>query len=290
MTMSSGLYRWAKYTINVKRLQSRIALCEDSKTWPPACGQAEPHHCTSNSMLLLNFVLCLFFFINPSIRCLKCLHPVFLPSFPLNLNQHVSSRTLFHLFTLTPLISPFFAPPLFHSSLMFPLLFFPSPLLEFPCSSPNPWLVGHSFHSTPSVSFAPLYLACSFGDASPLSTASTLEHIAPSACRPRPLVRQQSLQQPLTPRPPPPPNDPPATSQSLGQLHSSSGGGGGQRGGARPGARGSPAAPGASRYKASAGARSRSNPGSWDYMMGQIRTRGMDVKSFLWVLDLKSFF
>ncbi|KAK3533872.1 hypothetical protein QTP70_032985 [Hemibagrus guttatus] len=120
-----------------------------------------------------------------------------------------------------------------------------------------------------------------FGDTSPLSTASTLEHIAPSACRPRPLVRQQSLQQPLTPRPPPPPNDPPATSQSLGQLHSSSGGGGGQRGGARPGARGSPAAPGASRYKAGTGARSRSNPGSWDHMMGQIRTRGMDVKSFL---------
>ncbi|KAI5607801.1 synaptotagmin-7 [Silurus asotus] len=120
-----------------------------------------------------------------------------------------------------------------------------------------------------------------FGDASPLSTASTLEHIAPAACRPRPLVRQQSLQQPLTPRPPPPPNDPPATSQSLGQLHSSSGGGGGQRGGTRPGARGSPAAPGASRYKAGAGTRSRSNPGSWDHMMGQIRTRGMDVKSFL---------
>ncbi|XP_058257053.1 synaptotagmin-7b isoform X3 [Hemibagrus wyckioides] len=124
-------------------------------------------------------------------------------------------------------------------------------------------------------------LTPNFGDTSPLSTASTLEHIAPSACRPRPLVRQQSLQQPLTPRPPPPPNDPPATSQSLGQLHSSSGGGGGQRGGARPGARGSPAAPGASRYRAGAGARSRSNPGSWDHMMGQIRTRGMDVKSFL---------
>ncbi|XP_027008032.1 synaptotagmin-7b isoform X3 [Tachysurus fulvidraco] len=124
-------------------------------------------------------------------------------------------------------------------------------------------------------------LTPNFGDTSPLSTASTLEHIAPSACLPRPLVRQQSLQQPLTPRPPPPPNDPPATSQSLGQLHSSSGGGGGQRGGARPGARGSPAAPGASRYRAGAGARSRSNPGSWDHMMGQIRTRGMDVKSFL---------
>ncbi|XP_060732931.1 synaptotagmin-7b isoform X2 [Tachysurus vachellii] len=120
-----------------------------------------------------------------------------------------------------------------------------------------------------------------FGDTSPLSTASTLEHIAPSACLPRPLIRQQSLQQPLTPRPPPPPNDPPATSQSLGQLHSSSGGGGGQRGGTRPGARGSPAAPGASRYRAGTGARSRSNPGSWDHMMGQIRTRGMDVKSFL---------
>lgn len=155
-----------------------------------------------------------------------------------------------------------------HLSLSFPLL---SRSITH-CSSP---------YFTPSISFLLLYVICSFGDATPLSTTSTLEHIAPSACRPRPLVRQQSLQQPLTPRPPPPPNDPPATSQSLGQLHSSSEGGGGQRGGARPGARGSPAAPGASRYRAGAGARSRSNPGSWDHMMGQIRTRGMDVKSFL---------
>ncbi|CAL8352057.1 unnamed protein product [Merluccius merluccius] len=116
-----------------------------------------------------------------------------------------------------------------------------------------------------------------FGDAS-LSSASTLEHIPSSAgARPRPLVRQQSLQQPLTHQPPPGPNDPPATSQSLGQLHTGPGGGG-HRGGPR-GVRGSPA--GASRYRGVGAGRSRSNPGSWDHMMGQLRNRGLDVKSFL---------
>lgn len=131
------------------------------------------------------------------------------------------------------------------------------------------------FH--PSLSLdAPMCLL-SFGDAS-LSTASTLEHIPSSAvARPRPLVRQQSLQQPLTHQPPPGPNDPPVTSQSLGQLHTGPGGGG-HRGGPR-GVRGSPA--GASRYRGGGAGRSRSNPGSWDHMVEQIRHRGLDVKSFL---------
>ncbi|XP_036952121.1 synaptotagmin-7b isoform X2 [Acanthopagrus latus] len=119
-------------------------------------------------------------------------------------------------------------------------------------------------------------LTPNFGDAS-LSTASTLEHIPSSAvARPRPLVRQQSLQQPLTHQPPPGPNDPPVTSQSLGQLHTGPGGGG-HRGGPR-GVRGSPA--GASRYRGGGAGRSRSNPGSWDHMVEQIRHRGLDVKSF----------
>ncbi|XP_017295459.1 synaptotagmin-7b isoform X2 [Kryptolebias marmoratus] len=120
-------------------------------------------------------------------------------------------------------------------------------------------------------------LTPNFGDAS-LSSASTLEHIPSSAvARPRPLVRQQSLQQPLTHQPPPGPNDPPVTSQSLGQLHTGPGGGG-HRGGPR-GVRGSPA--GASRQRGTGTGRSRSNPGSWDHMMEQIRHRGLDVKSFL---------
>ncbi|XP_056268697.1 synaptotagmin-7b [Pseudoliparis swirei] len=119
-------------------------------------------------------------------------------------------------------------------------------------------------------------LTPNFGDAS-LSSASTLEHIPSSAmARPRPLVRQQSLQQPLTHQPPPGPNDPPVTSQSLGQLHTGPGGGG-PRGGPR-GVRGSPA--GASRCRGGGAGRSRSNPGSWDHMMEQIRHRGLDVKSF----------
>ncbi|XP_054867949.1 synaptotagmin-7b isoform X3 [Amphiprion ocellaris] len=119
-------------------------------------------------------------------------------------------------------------------------------------------------------------LTPNFGDTS-LSSASTLEHIPSSAvARPRPLVRQQSLQQPLTHQPPPGPNDPPVTSQSLGQLHTGPGGGG-HRGGPR-GVRGSPA--GASRYRGGGAGRSRSNPGSWDHMVEQIRHRGLDVKSF----------
>ncbi|XP_072320989.1 synaptotagmin-7b isoform X3 [Eucyclogobius newberryi] len=120
-------------------------------------------------------------------------------------------------------------------------------------------------------------LTPNFGDAS-LSSASTLEHIPSSAvARPRPLVRQQSLQQPLTHQPPPGPNDPPVTSQSLGQLHTGPGGGG-HRGGPR-GVRGSPA--GVSRHRGTGTGRSRSNPGSWDHMMEQIRHRGLDVRSFL---------
>ncbi|KAG7473900.1 hypothetical protein MATL_G00100710 [Megalops atlanticus] len=115
-----------------------------------------------------------------------------------------------------------------------------------------------------------------FGDPS-LSSASTLEHIPSSAAtRPRTLMRQQSLQQPLTHPPPQSLNDLPPTSQSLGQLHT------GPTPRAAPrGVRGSLAGSGSSRYRGAGGGRSRSNPGSWDHMMGQIRNRGLDVKSFL---------
>ncbi|XP_018537460.1 rabphilin-3A isoform X2 [Lates calcarifer] len=140
----------------------------------------------------------------------------------------------------------------------------------------------------------------SFGDPV-LSYASTLEHIPSGPARPRTLLRQQSLQQPLIHPPGPGLSHPPTTSQSLGQLHtapgqpgggggagrgegggsSGEGGGAGTRSGPR-GARGSPAGAGASRYRGGgAGGRTRANPGSWDYMMDQIRNRGLDVKSFL---------
>lgn len=140
----------------------------------------------------------------------------------------------------------------------------------------------------------------SFGDPV-LSYASTLEHIPSGPARPRTLLRQQSLQQPLIHPSGPGLGHPPTTSQSLGQLHTApgqpgggggagkgegggsngEGGGAGTRGGPR-GARGSPAGAGASRYRGGgAGGRSRANPGSWDYMMDQIRNRGLDVKSFL---------
>ncbi|XP_028305221.1 double C2-like domain-containing protein beta isoform X1 [Gouania willdenowi] len=165
---------------------------------------------------------------------------------------------------------------------------------------------------TNSDSFAPLHhavvcgawpsspsLSSSFGDPV-LSYASTLEHLPSGPARPRMLLRQQSLQQPLIQPPGPGLCHPPTTSQSLGQLHTApgqpggagkgegggsggegGGGGAGTRGGSRP-ARGSPAGAGASRYRGGgAGGRSRANPGSWDYMMDQIRNRGLDVKSFL---------
>lgn len=138
----------------------------------------------------------------------------------------------------------------------------------------------------------------SFGDPV-LSYASTLEHIPSGPARPRTLLRQQSLQQPLIRPSGPGLSHPPTTSQSLGQLNTAtgqpgggggagkgeggtgSGEGGGTRGGPR-GAQGSPAGAGASRYRGGgAGGRTRANPGSWDYMMDQIRKRGLDVKSFL---------
>lgn len=140
----------------------------------------------------------------------------------------------------------------------------------------------------------------SFGDPA-LSYASVLEHIPSGPGRPRTLLRQQSLQQPLIhPSGAVHSHHPPTTSQSLGQLHtapgqpgagarrgegggggSGDGGGAGARGGAR-GARGGQAGAATSRYRGGgAGGRSRANPGSWDYMMDQIKNRGLDVKSFL---------
>uniref|UniRef100_A0A3P9M0E2 Synaptotagmin-7 n=1 Tax=Oryzias latipes TaxID=8090 RepID=A0A3P9M0E2_ORYLA len=140
----------------------------------------------------------------------------------------------------------------------------------------------------------------SFGDPV-LSYTSTLEHIHSGPIRPRTLLRQQSLQQPLIHPSGPGLGHPPTTSQSLGQLHTTpghpGGGGGvgrGQGGGgtgdsrgagtqvASQGAQGSQAGAGASRCRGGgAGGHMRANPGSWDYMMDQMRNRGLDVKSFL---------
>ncbi|NXF87604.1 SYT7 protein, partial [Eubucco bourcierii] len=130
---------------------------------------------------------------------------------------------------------------------------------------------------------------------STLSTATTLEYIPTSAgdpkCqRPRTLMRQQSLQQPLSQHHQRANHSQPTTSQSLGHLqaHSGSstatgatnpraprgGGGGGGGGQTRPGG-------GAGSKHPTAGGRSSSNPGSWDHVVGQIRNRGLDMKSFL---------
>ncbi|NXA42471.1 SYT7 protein, partial [Eudromia elegans] len=128
------------------------------------------------------------------------------------------------------------------------------------------------------------FLSLSFED-STLSTATTLEYIPTSAgdpkCqRPRTLMRQQSLQQPLSQHQRAN-HSQPTTSQSLGHLQAHSGSSSstsnprGQRGGqARQGIT-------AGSKHRTAGGRSRSNPGSWDHVVGQIRNRGLDMKSFL---------
>ncbi|NXM25558.1 SYT7 protein, partial [Oxyruncus cristatus] len=120
---------------------------------------------------------------------------------------------------------------------------------------------------------------------STLSTATTLEYIPTSAGdpkfqRPRTLMRQQSLQQPLSQHQRGN-HSQPTTSQSLGHLQAHSGPSGtaansrGSRGGqTRQGTT-------AGSKQRMAGGRSRSNPGSWDHVVGQIRSRGLDMKSFL---------
>ncbi|NXX16825.1 SYT7 protein, partial [Podargus strigoides] len=121
---------------------------------------------------------------------------------------------------------------------------------------------------------------------STLSTATTLEYIPTSAgdpkCqRPRTLMRQQSLQQPLSQHHRAN-HSQPTTSQSLGHLQAHSGSSSAGTGTPR-GTRGGQARQGSaagSKHRA-AGGRSRSNPGSWDHVVGQIRNRGLDMKSFL---------
>uniref|UniRef100_A0A8C5PLJ9 Synaptotagmin-7 n=1 Tax=Leptobrachium leishanense TaxID=445787 RepID=A0A8C5PLJ9_9ANUR len=121
-----------------------------------------------------------------------------------------------------------------------------------------------------------------------LKAATTLDHIPISAdmkCqRPRTLLRQQSLQQPLNLHQKHN-HCQPTTSQSLGQLQlqnqppsSSSSNTSNPRSG-RPGQNRQPTSAG-SKYR-TAGMRSRNNAGSLDYVVGQIRNRGLDMKSFL---------
>ncbi|KAF5927344.1 hypothetical protein HPG69_018944 [Diceros bicornis minor] len=120
---------------------------------------------------------------------------------------------------------------------------------------------------------------------STLSTATTLESIPsstgePKCQRPRTLMRQQSLQQPLSQQQRGRQPSQPTTSQSLGQLqaHVASAPGSNPRTAGRGQSRQGASA--GSKYRA-AGGRSRSNPGSWDHVVGQIRNRGLDMKSFL---------
>ncbi|XP_047676039.1 uncharacterized protein syt7a isoform X2 [Tachysurus fulvidraco] len=141
----------------------------------------------------------------------------------------------------------------------------------------------------------PSFLLCPISFTDP--ALSSLEQIPLAGAMPRPktLLRQQSLQQPLIQPPTSGLGDRSTISQSLGQLHPQPGGGAGPGGGGGAtstaqhrgtgtrGTRGSTAGGGAARYR-SGGTGSRvlrGNPGSWDYMMSQIKNRGLDVKSFL---------
>ncbi|XP_043915113.1 synaptotagmin-7 [Protopterus annectens] len=126
-------------------------------------------------------------------------------------------------------------------------------------------------------------------DESLMSTASTLEQISalpsdPIKCqRPRTLLRQQSLQQPLIQHQKPM-HSQPTTSQSLGQLqlHPHSQASSTTSSNARPYRSGQTRQGGLAGSKCRpAGGRSRSNPGSWDHVVNQIRNRGLDMKSFL---------
>ncbi|NXE41780.1 SYT7 protein, partial [Ptilorrhoa leucosticta] len=122
---------------------------------------------------------------------------------------------------------------------------------------------------------------------STLSTATTLEYIPTSAGdpkfqRPRTLVRQQSLQQPLSQHQRAN-HSQPTTSQSLGHLQAHSGSSAAAAAANSRGSRGGQVRQGtaAGSKQRMAGGRSRSNPGSWDHVVGQIRNRGLDMKSFL---------
>ncbi|XP_026883069.2 synaptotagmin-7 isoform X2 [Electrophorus electricus] len=132
---------------------------------------------------------------------------------------------------------------------------------------------------------------------------SSLEHTPTPGATPRPrtLLRHQSLQQPLIHPLSSGLESQSSNSQSLGQLNpqttTAGGGGGGELpeggGGAatrsyRSGtgtraSRSSTAGGGASRYRSGGtGNRAlRGTPGSWEYVMSQIKNRGLDVKSFL---------
>nr|XP_051689167.1 synaptotagmin-7 isoform X5 [Oryctolagus cuniculus] len=135
--------------------------------------------------------------------------------------------------------------------------------------------------------------AINFED-STLSTTTTLESIPsstgePKCQRPRPPDCGQAgacsnRLNPASKRGPGSPNPAPPQAQSLGPN---------LQGPPAASAPGAPKPPGpygrgqarqgtsaGSKYRA-AGGRSRSNPGSWDHVVGQIRNRGLDMKSFL---------
>uniref|UniRef100_A0A6I8SPP0 Synaptotagmin-7 n=1 Tax=Xenopus tropicalis TaxID=8364 RepID=A0A6I8SPP0_XENTR len=122
-----------------------------------------------------------------------------------------------------------------------------------------------------------------------LTAATTLDHIPISAgdmkCqRPRTLLRQQSLQQPLSLHQKHN-HCQPTTSQSLGQLqlqHQPPSTSSSNTSNTRPQRTGQnrPPTSAGSKHRP-AGIRNRTNAGSWDYVVGQIRNRGLDMKSFL---------
>ncbi|XP_075693756.1 synaptotagmin-7 isoform X3 [Rhinoderma darwinii] len=122
-----------------------------------------------------------------------------------------------------------------------------------------------------------------------LPAATTLDNFPTSGgdmkCqRPRTLLRQQSLQQPLSLHQKHN-HCQPTTSQSLGQLQlqqqppSSSSSNTSNPRSQRTGQNRPPTSAG-SKHR-SAGMRNRTNPGSWDHVVGQIRNHGLDMKSFL---------
>ncbi|XP_041445870.1 synaptotagmin-7 isoform X2 [Xenopus laevis] len=124
---------------------------------------------------------------------------------------------------------------------------------------------------------------------STLTVATTLDHIPISAgdmkCqRPRTLLRQQSLQQPLSLHQKHN-HCQPTTSQSLGQLqlqHQPPSTSSSNTSNTRPQRTGQNRPPTSAGSKSRpAGIRNQTDAGSWDHVVGQIRNRGLDMKSFL---------
>ncbi|XP_026085789.1 uncharacterized protein LOC113060804 isoform X1 [Carassius auratus] len=258
---------------------------------PPPPAPLPPSPSDDSIFSSLAVSVCPHPFLNLSFSSMSPLSPLLSSSDSLTLLHPDSKLFPFNLSSplpLCPSVSP--APPLTPSKSSSDPSSRPRPFLLVPPSLlllPRPSLC----RSRPSSSRSlPSLLLCphSLSDHA-LSSDETLDNIPSTGATPWPrtLLRQQSLQQPLIQAPAPSLASRPPISQSLGQLHTQPGCGGAEPGGgggaSSRNSRGGLTGGGASCYKSGvAGGRAPlGNAGSVDHMMGQIKRRGLDVKSFV---------